>query len=437
MASDSSLPESGRAIDLALAEIARIPASAPLDEVFRRATELAAGVLDVERVGVWLFIDGRTVLRCASLFERSRGEHSSGCMLQVADFPAYFASLNSRKAVPAEDAVEEPWTTELSAEYLEPLGITSMLDAGIFVDGTMAGVVCHEHVGQPREWTDEAREFAAALADLLALRLQAAEARDLRTTFLQQQRRLAAHAKLSAMEELTAGIAHDFKNLLMTIRIYGRLLSERGELPEDARGQAEEIVAAVDRGTELARELMEFARPTFSPPEVIDPTAVIAAYLSELRDIIGPRFQLRYQDKATVGRILVDRTQFTRMLRIVVKNAAEAMPEGGLIKIRLAPVRLRGHNHGGGRYVLVEVSDHGAGMDKATLARVFEPYFTTKPKGTGLGLAIVQQVIERVGGFVRMESELGRGTTVRLYFPTIRAGQAAGDPGRPPSPAAG
>jgi GAF domain-containing protein len=120
VASDSSLPESDRANELALAEIARIPASAHLDEVFRRATELAASVLEVERVGVWLFIDGRTVLRCASLFERSRGEHSSGCMLQVADFPAYFASLNARKAVPAEVAVEEPWTTELSTEYLEP-----------------------------------------------------------------------------------------------------------------------------------------------------------------------------------------------------------------------------------------------------------------------------------------------------------------------------
>jgi signal transduction histidine kinase len=414
-------------MEMALAEIARIPASAPLDEVFRRTTELAAEALEVERVGVWLFIDGRTVLRCASLFERSRGEHSFGCMLQVEDFPAYFASLKARKSVPAEDAVDEPWTTELTAEYLEPLGITSMLDAGIFVDGTMVGVVCHEHVGSPpREWTDEARDFVAALADLLALRIQAAEARELRTTFLQQQKRLAAQAKLSAMEELTAGIAHDFKNLLMTIRIYGRLLSERRELPEDAREQASEIVAAVDRGAELARELMEFARPTFSPPAVIDPAEVTAAYLPELREVVGAAYHVRYHNKATVGRILVDRTQFTRMLRIVVTNAAEAMPKGGSIKIRLAPVRLRGHNHGAGRYVLVEVADAGVGMDEATLARVFEPYYTTKPKGTGLGLPIVQQVIERVGGFVRVESVLGRGTTVRMYFPTIRAGQAEG-----------
>ncbi len=434
VASDSSLPGSDRAFKLALDEIARIPARAPLEDVFRRATELAADALEVERVGVWLFIDGRTVLRCASLFERSRGQHSSGCMLQVADFPAYFASLNAHKEVPAEDAAQEPWTTELTAEYLEPLGITSMLDAGLFVDGTMVGVVCHEHVGPPRPWTDEAREFAAALADLLALRIQAAEGRELRATFLQQQKRLAAQAKLSAMEELTAGIAHDFKNLLMTIRIYGRLLSARGDLPDEARQQAEEIVSAVDRGTELARELMEFARPTFSPPEVIDPAASIAAYLPELREIVSPRCQLRYQDKATVGRILVDQTQLRRMLRIVALNAAEAMPEGGVIKLRLAPVRLRGNSHGAGPYVLVEVSDHGAGMDEATLARVFEPYFTTKPKGTGLGLPIVQQVIERVGGFVRVESELGRGTTVRMYFPTIRG--SSGVSASSPAPAA-
>lgn len=422
MAGDSSLPEPKRAADRALAELARIPADASLDAVFARACELSADALGVERVGVWLFIDNQTVLRCAHLFERSKGEHSAGAVLQVADFPTYFASLKIRKSLPSAIATKEPWTAELADEYLKPLGISSMLDAGIFIDGEMVGAVCHEHVGPPREWTGEDRDVVGAVADLVTVRIQAAEARDLRLAFKRQQKRLAAQAKVAAMEELTAGIAHDYKNLLMTIRIYGQLLNKRDDLPADARQHAREIVIATDRGTELARELMEFARPTFAAPTVIDLAEAIAECLSKLQAVVGPNHEVRYSGSPSVGRVLVEKSQFARLLTNVVTNAREAMPDGGAIKIRLAPVRLRGNGQNSGRFVLLEIADNGIGMDAATLRRLFEPYFTTKTKGTGLGMPIVQQILDRVGGFVRVESEPGCGTTVRMYFPSIRAG---------------
>lgn len=423
MAGTSSSPEPGPVAQHALAELARVPAQASLDLVFQRACEVASEALDVERVGIWLFIDEGKVLRCANLFERSKGEHSAGAVLQVADFPKYFATLKKRQAVPAEVASEEPSTAELTNEYLGPLGITSMLDAGIFLDGAMVGVVCHEHVGPPREWAPAARDLVATLANVLGLRIQAAQARELRKAFRRQQKRLAAQAKLAAMEELTAGIAHDFKNLLMTVRIYGRLLSQRGDLPEESREQAREIVAATDRGTELARELMEFARPTFAPPSVIDLAETTAEYLPELQRVVGPRHEVLFCGSKSAGGVLVECIQFRRMLLNVVTNAAEAMPQGGgSIRIRVAPVRLRDGRKGSGRFVMLEIADKGAGMEAETLRRVFEPYFTTKPKGTGLGLPIVQQIVDRVGGFVRVESEPSCGTTVRLYFPSIRAG---------------
>jgi two-component system cell cycle sensor histidine kinase/response regulator CckA len=416
------LPEPSPAAQRALAELARMPAHTSLDSFTRRACELSAETLEVERVGVWLFIDGETVLRCANLFERSKGEHSSGAVLQVADFPHYFGTLKQHRTLPAAIATEEPWTAELTQEYLAPLGITSMLDAGVFVDGAMVGVVCHEHVGSPREWTAADEVFAAAVAEALGLRIQAAEAHDLRIAFQRQQKRIAAQAKLAAMEELTAGIAHDFKNLLQTVRIYGRLLSQRRDLPEDARDHAQEIVTATDRGADLARELMEFARPTFAPPTVLDLAAATAEFLPALQGIAGPNHELIYSGSDGVGRVLMEKGQYHRILANLVSNAREAMTDGGSIKIRVVPVRLSGTSKGPGRFVLVEVSDQGAGMDAATLARVFEPYFTTKAKGTGLGLPIVQQFVDRVGGFVRVESELGVGTTVRTYIPSIRAG---------------
>src|SRR5262249_31105837 len=151
----------------------------------------------VERVGIWLFIDQHKVLRCANLYERSKAEHSAGALLRVADFPTYFGSLKIRKSVPAEVATEEPMTAELADEYLRPLGISSMLDAGFFVDGEMVGVICHEHVGPPREWTPGTREFVASVADLLTVRIQAAEAQELREAFHRQEKRLAAQAKIT------------------------------------------------------------------------------------------------------------------------------------------------------------------------------------------------------------------------------------------------
>jgi signal transduction histidine kinase len=109
------------------------------------------------------------------------------------------------------------------------------------------------------------------------------------------------------------------------------------------------------------------------------------------------------------------------MLNLVL-NARDAMPDGGPIEVRLAAVRLTSHPSYTGRFVMLGVSDRGAGMDEATRRRVFEPFFTTKPQGTGLGLPIVRRVADRAGGLVRVESTPGEGTTFRVFLPRIGAG---------------
>ena len=147
---EAALPEPSRPTEAARLELARLPPDTPLDRVFALACELAANAIRVERVGIWFFVDGGAALRCASLFERSRSEHSSGAVLRVEEFPRYFGSLTIRKSVPAEVASADPRTVELAEAYLNPLGIASMLDAGIFLRSELVGVVCHEHVGLPR-----------------------------------------------------------------------------------------------------------------------------------------------------------------------------------------------------------------------------------------------------------------------------------------------
>ena len=141
--------EPWRRTEQARLEIARLDPAGGLVAVFRRACELAAETLEVERVGVWMFADDGKALRCVNLYERSRGEHSEGVTIRVADFPSYFAALEQRKSIPAEAAATDPRTAELCEPYLKPLGITSMLDAPIFQNGGVIGVVCHEHTGPP------------------------------------------------------------------------------------------------------------------------------------------------------------------------------------------------------------------------------------------------------------------------------------------------
>jgi signal transduction histidine kinase len=389
--------------------------------VFRRACELSANALAVARVGVWLFIDDRAALRCANLFELFKREHSAGALLRVADFPTYFSSLTIRKAVPAEVAATEPWTAELASSYLRPLGIASMLDAGIFVDGVLVGVVCHEHVGPPREWTTEARDFAGSVADLLALRIQSAEVRELRAAFLTQRERLAAQDKAAALAQLAAGVAHDFRNLLTVVLGQGELLRARRDVPAEVQHHAKQIIGASERGIALVKELLEFARPGDRPPTVIDLASAIAEFLPVLHAAVGSRFEICYSHPQNLGQVLIDKNQFTRLLLNLVVNARDAMPDGGRIEIRLTAVKLTGNPSYTGRFVLLEVCDHGAGMDEATQQRIFEPFFTTKSKGTGLGMAVVRQVVDRAGGLIRVDSAHGRGTKVRVFFPRIGA----------------
>jgi two-component system, cell cycle sensor histidine kinase and response regulator CckA len=421
MTTPSALPRPSRASERARLELARIPVAEPLDAVFRRACELSAEALGVERVGVWLFIDRDTALRCATLFERSKCEHSSGAVLRVADFPVYFGSLDIRKAVPAEVALSDPWTAELTEGYLKPLGITSMLDAGIFLDAKLAGVVCHEHVGPPREWSTEDRDFAGSVADVLAVRIKDAELRERRATFLADDDRVAALDKAVALEQLTAGIAHDFRNLLTVCVGAADLLAQRTDLPPDARRTARMLADAANRGTALAQELIAFARPDAPPPRVLDLIAATAEFLPVLRAAIGSRYELAFAHPPELGRVLIEKSQYARMLLNLVTNARDAMPDGGTIGVRLAPVKLTGNPAFTGRFVLLEVTDTGSGIADAARPHLFEPFFTTKEKGTGLGLAVVRQVAQRAGGLVRVESEPGKGATFRVLLPRVGA----------------
>jgi diguanylate cyclase (GGDEF)-like protein/PAS domain S-box-containing protein len=151
--------------------------SGDLQAALRDITEAAAVTLAVERASVWLFTPGRQVLRCADLFERTPERHSGGPELVPSEYPTYFRALEAERTIAAHDAPHDPRTADFADVYLQPLGIASMLDAPFRHLGQVAGVICHEHVGARRSWTVEEENFASALADLVALAVDASDRR--------------------------------------------------------------------------------------------------------------------------------------------------------------------------------------------------------------------------------------------------------------------
>lgn len=418
-----SIPSPGpnRPSEIARLELTRVTADAPLAKVFQLACEISSRIVEAERAGVWLFTETKTALRCVNLYERSKGEHSMGMLLHLADYPNYFASLCIRKALPAELAAIDPRTAELCESYLHPLGISSILDAGIFVDGELLGMISYEHVGAPREWTTETRDFASAVADLVALKIQSAEVQELRSTLRSQTQRLADLEKAEALAQLAAGVAHDFKNILTIVQGFSGELANREDLPDDARDAAQLILDAGERGNLVIKELLAFARPELETPVVVNPRDLMNQLLPVLQAGMGGMHQIRYIQPLSVGQILIEPSHFTRILLNLVTNSKDAMPDGGKIEVQIAPVKVSDRQGLSRHYIMVSVKDEGVGMDAGTLKHMFDPYYTTKSTGTGLGLAIVQRMIDRAGGMIRVASKEGEGTTIRIFFPRVGA----------------
>jgi signal transduction histidine kinase len=416
-------PEPNRPADLARLELTklRVQDGVSLRAVVRNVTETAAKVLNVERASVWLLVDQRRVLRCVDLYELSKGKHSAGISFQIADFPEYFAALERRKTLPAELAVTDPRTSGLTEAYLEPLGITSLLDAAIFVGGDVIGVVCHEHVGPLREWTTEERDFAGSMADLLALKIRAAEMEDARKVLRTQASQLAESRRLDSLAELAAGVAHDFNNILSVIISDAGLIASRPDADAELVTIAKRIQDAGWRGAAQAKEMMSFAKPLTRTSRVVRPGELILAQKSLLQTAVGNEHPLAFQINESAGRILIAPEQLDRLMLNLVINARDASPIGSVISIAVDVVELPDEEAEPGPYVQISVQDRGAGIPAELLPKIFDPFFTTKPRGlgTGLGLTAVDQIVKFAGGFIRVESTVGQGSCFRVYLPRV------------------
>jgi len=243
---------------------------------------------------------------------------------------------------------------------------------------------------------------------------------------LEQQLRQAQ--KMEAVGRLAGGIAHDFNNLLMVISGYCEFLLQKLGPDPALRSYAQEIANAADRATSLTRQLLAFSRKQMLTPKVLDLNAVVQENLKMLPRLIGEDVELVTVPGGGLGKVKADPSQIEQVIMNLVVNGRDAMPNGGKLTIETANVALDdayARLHPGvtpGDYVMLAISDTGAGMDKETQSHIFEPFFTTKgQKGTGLGLSMVYGIVKQSGGYIWVYSEIGHGTTFKVYLPRVEA----------------
>jgi two-component system, cell cycle sensor histidine kinase and response regulator CckA len=241
---------------------------------------------------------------------------------------------------------------------------------------------------------------------------------------LEQQ--LRQSQKMEAIGRLAGGIAHDFNNLLMVISGYSEFLLERLGKEPALRAPAQEIASAAERASSLTRQLLAFSRKQMLAPKILDLNGVVTENLKMLTRMIGEDIDLVMVPGTTLGAVRADAGQIDQVIMNLAINARDAMPSGGKLTLETSNVLLDedyARYHAPlrpGDYVMLAISDTGVGMDSETQSHIFEPFFTTKgPKGTGLGLSTVYGIIKQSGGYIWVYSEVGKGTTFKIYLPRV------------------
>jgi signal transduction histidine kinase len=411
-----------------------------LEPSLREITEAAASTLEIERASVWLYNDGRSQITCVDLFERTAARHSAGLDLEAKQFPSYFSALEEERTITANDAHEDRRTREFSQSYLTPLGIGAMLDAPIWVHGQMVGVICHEHVGPSRVWTVEEEHFAGAMADTVALAIEAHERQRAEDGLrrandeleLRVKERTAALAV--ANEEIMRFayiVSHDLRGPLVNLKgfagelrsafevVHGAVSTVLGQLDERRREQAlnalekdvPEALGFIDtsvmRMDQQIGAILRLCRVGHRAlvSEEIDVEQLVQVTLKTLAHQIEQR-----RVSVAVGilpRVTADRASLEQIFANLLSNAIAYLDPRRPGEIEITAER-------DDEMTTLHVRDNGRGIAAGDLERVFELFRRVGPPdvpGEGIGLAYARALVRRHGGRIWCTSTLSTGST--------------------------
>ena len=433
----------------------------PLDDIVARAGE----VLQVEGVGVWAYDSAQDQLLPMALRQEMTQLKSYGMPLGAELTHELLELLSSARAIAIEDRSKGTWPGRV-IDWLNGLGVRSVLLASYRVGDEIAGMVAFFQVNRAREWLNDEIRLAAEVCGLasqmranirrrqaeLALRRLNDELEgkvrertaELSAKHDELQREMAERSrveterrtlelqmqqaqKFESLGVMAGGVAHDFNNILMAIQ--GNVELAREEAPADSRTQQylQDVERASGRAAALARQMLDFAGRGHAVMQGVDLTLQISDMLQILEVSVGKKNSVVCEFETPLPAVDGDPSQISQVILNLVVNASEAMGERhGAITIRtgvkrceapLSTTRWLKEELPAGRYVFFEVADNGCGMDEATEQRMFDPFFTTKFTGRGLGLSTVMGIVRGHRGMIEVSSRLGFGTTIRVLFP--------------------
>lgn len=370
-----------------------------LEEALKFITEVAAETLGVARASLWVYNSDRTAIICKDLYEANKHSHSAGLELLEKDFPRYFKFIREERTLSAHNAQTDPATSEFTESYLKPLGIVSMIDAPVRINGEMMGIVCHEHVGQPRQWSVEDETFAGAIADYVGRAFESFQRNEALVELKVRQQQITQSAKMAALGEMAGGIAHEINNplqVLVTAAENLMELADQEEVDKDyLRKMSQMVMKTAMRIEKTVKGLRFFARENSKDgKDTVDLKTIIDDTLAFCRErMITHGVQLDVQIPEGSMLIYSNPVGISQVLLNLLNNAYDAIVETEAPWIQVVAERK-------GDRVLISVTDSGSGLPQEIKDRIMEPFFTTKPlgKGTGLGLSVSKGIVESHSG---------------------------------------
>lgn len=363
--------------------------------VLRKILAVDARELDCERVNCWT-LDDRSI-RCVAGYLRTTETFEAGTVLEATSCPNYFRALADDPVILADDARTDPRTREFTDGYLVPLDITSMMDVPIWVRGRMWGVVCHEHVGPARHWTDAERDFAISIGHIVSMAVEARERADAE--------------RIARFSEFFVGVlGHDLRNPLATIRAAAEVIGE-GDTDIPRRNATQRITRNADLMARMIEQLLDFTRIRLGAGIPIqrattDVAAIARQIVSDLPNDVASRIDLDGHGNTT-GAFDTDRVW--QAISNLVTNAVNHGTAKGRIR-----VAVEGSDP---RKVLVHVTNTGS-IEEELRAVLFDPFLSHRARdrdrthglGLGLGLYIVREIVAAHHGTISVTSDAGEVT---------------------------
>jgi len=391
-----------------------------LVSVIRTTTEEAAATLGIDRVSVWFLDDDHTYMICEDLFRRDDNTHGSGTRIATGDYPSYVQAIENSRIVAVNDVRQDPRTRELLASYLEPLGIRALMDVPIHLHGKTLGVVCHEHVGAPREWSLEEQDFAASRADMIARQRAANERRKAERALASVNEHLAETVRElrrsnKELQDFAYVTAHDLKAPLRGIGTLTDWITSDYADKLDTQGQEQLhlLKGRVSRMSELIDSILHYSEigRTAKCLERVDLRVLVPEVIAQ----VAPPPTIRVTIEDTLPVVISERVRLIQVFQNLISNAVKYMDKPqGIIRIGCFEQE---------QYWTFSVADNGPGIDQKYFGKIFEMFQTLARRdeleSTGIGLAVVKKIVELHGGTVWVESTVGEGTTFFFTLPKL------------------